>query len=134
MFSNSPFMFNQLFQPIFMFGPHPNLFRPLTELAWPFLLTFPLPLPFSLCSLTYGARWSAQSRLPWAIRTQERVPARCTTAFLSLSEFEPSTRSPGLFKRARHLLFPIASASPSCAALHRSFFSVFPAAAAAARR
>jgi hypothetical protein len=38
----------------------------------------PLPLPSSLCSLTCGGRWLAQSRfLLWAIWTQGQVPARC---------------------------------------------------------
>jgi hypothetical protein len=65
-----------------------------------------LPLLSSLCSLNCGTRWSAQSRLPWAIQTQERVPARCVAVSLSSFELEPSTVSTGLFKRVLHLLFP----------------------------
>jgi hypothetical protein len=47
-------MFNQHYQLVFMFGPYPNLFQPITELARPQVSTrgrFLLPLPFSFLSL-----------------------------------------------------------------------------------
>jgi hypothetical protein len=51
-FSNNSFKFNQLCQLIFVFSLHPNLFRPMTELARDsslkrgrFLLSLPLPSP-----------------------------------------------------------------------------------------
>jgi hypothetical protein len=74
------------------------------------------------------------------------LPARCVAASLSSSEFEPSPISPDLFKRALHLFFPeasasrpccrtspaLASASPSCAALHSGLsFVSLPSAAVA---
>jgi hypothetical protein len=76
MLPNNSFTFNQRYQLVSMFGPRPNLFRPITELARPF--PFPLSVTSSIlsfCSLNYGTRWSAQSYLPWAIRTQERSPS-----------------------------------------------------------
>jgi hypothetical protein len=80
------------------FGPYPNSLGHSC-----FLL--PLPLLSSLCSLNCGTRWSAQSRLPWAIRTQERIPAQCAAMSLSSFELEPSRVSPSLFKCILHLLF-----------------------------
>jgi hypothetical protein len=103
-----------------MFSPHPNLFRPITELILHSSLdarSFPPSFTYSFLSLLtnlWGPLVNPISCLPWAIRTQGRVPARCAASSLLDKPSAPYDVPFSLCPCPYARVAPLPGVAPSC--------------------